>query len=74
MKNPEEVYKIGDVKPPLPIKPMPEAPWTVWGWFKKFGPALIVTSLGISGFEAMQAPSNFLDLYSRMYFCSISSL
>ncbi|MEM1575285.1 MAG: Nramp family divalent metal transporter [Candidatus Methanomethylicia archaeon] len=56
MEKTEETYKIGDVKPPLPIKPMPEAPTTFGEWFKKFGPALIVTSLGISGFEAMQAP------------------
>lgn len=51
-----ESYPIGDIKPPLPIKPMPEAPRTFTEWFKKFGPALIVASLGISGFEAMQAP------------------
>ncbi len=47
---------MGGIKPPLPIKEMPEPPKTYFGWIKMVGPALIVSSLGISGYEAMTAP------------------
>ncbi|MCS7125031.1 MAG: Nramp family divalent metal transporter [Candidatus Bathyarchaeota archaeon] len=47
---------MGSVKPPLPVKEMPEPPVTFRGWLKWVGPALIVSSLSISGYEAMTAP------------------
>ncbi len=52
----EKVVKMGDIKPPLPIKTLPEAPpLNLKGILQWGGPALILGSLSIGGFEAYHA-------------------
>ncbi|MEM2178977.1 MAG: Nramp family divalent metal transporter [Candidatus Methanomethylicia archaeon] len=52
----EKSIKIGEIMPPLPIKKLPEPPpLTFSGILKWGGPAIILGSLGVGGFEAYHA-------------------
>lgn len=50
-------WKMGDIKPPVEIKPLPPPPTTFREYLIRIlGPGLILGMMGVGGFEAMHAP------------------
>ncbi|MEM2106408.1 MAG: Nramp family divalent metal transporter [Candidatus Bathyarchaeia archaeon] len=68
------LWKAGDIKPPLEIKPLPEPPpLTLRGIVAWCGPAVILGTLSVGGFEAYHAGYMGAKLFAGIFWLYIVS-
>ena len=68
------LWKAGDIKPPLEIKPLPEPPpLTLRGIVAWCGPAVILGTLSVGGFEAYHAGYMGAKLFAGIFWLYLVS-